>query len=222
MFVVWCTDGHSCREELGPFCWLMVAAGIVNFGKSHQFAEQTSQMQWFHWNSESCSGSDRQQTTKQWLWPPPPRFFWCKFGFGKCFGASSWTSHWASHSVLPYKIHLWHITIQLRNDSLLYRIRVDDTSKWQIFQFVVISQGTHLLSFFTFPICFTYQTSIEWLKLSPWATSQVVVRGSTSMILSVGHCQLPMAGHYASHFQGSHFRCKISWITLHSMFINSF
>ena len=149
-------------------------------------------------------------------------FFWCKFGFGKCFGASSWTSHWASHSVLPYKIHLLsHITIRLRNDSLLYRIRVDDTSTWQIFQFVVISQGTHLLSFFTFSICFTYQTSIEWSTLSPWATSQVLVRGSTSMILSVGHCQLLMAGHYASHFQSSHFLCKTSWITLHSMFINS-
>lgn len=46
-------------------CSLMVAAGIVIFGTSHQFAEQTSQMQWFHWNSESCSGSDQQQTNKQ-------------------------------------------------------------------------------------------------------------------------------------------------------------
>ena len=145
--------------------------------------------------------------------PLPFFFFWCKFGFGKCFGASSWTNHWASHSVLPYKIHLLlHITIQLRNDSLLYRIRVDDTSKWQIFRFVVISQGTHLLSFFTFPICFKYQTAIAWSTLSPWATSQVVVRRSTSMILSVSHCQLLMSGHYASHFQGSHFLCKTSWI----------
>ena len=116
-------------------------------------------------------------------------------------------------TLLPCKIHLLHITIVLRNDSLLYRIRADDTSKWQIFPFVVISQGTHLLSFYTFPICFKYQTSIKWSKLSPWATSQVVVRGSASMILSVGHCQLPMAGRYASHFQGSHLLCKTSWIT---------
>ena len=82
---------------------------------------------------------------------PLPHFFWCKFGFVKCFGTSSWTNRWASHSVLPCKIHLLHITIGLRNDSLLYRIRADDTSKWQIFPFVVISQGTHLLSFYTFP-----------------------------------------------------------------------
>ena len=24
-------------------------------------------------------------------------FFWCKFGFGKCFGTSSWSGHWAGH-----------------------------------------------------------------------------------------------------------------------------
>ena len=36
----------------------------------------------------------------QWLWP-----FWCNFGFGKCFGTSSQSNHWASHHWLPYKIH---------------------------------------------------------------------------------------------------------------------
>ena len=46
-------------KRIGPFCWPIPAAGIVVFGASHQFAEQT----------ESCSGSDRQQTTKQWPWP---------------------------------------------------------------------------------------------------------------------------------------------------------
>ena len=35
-------------------CWLQAAAGV---GASHQFAEHTSQIQWFHWDSESCSGS---------------------------------------------------------------------------------------------------------------------------------------------------------------------
>ena len=40
-------------------------------------------MQWFHWDSESFSGSDWQQTTKQWPW----LFFWFNFGFGKCFSS---------------------------------------------------------------------------------------------------------------------------------------
>ena len=35
-------------------------------------------------------------------------------------------------------------------------------------------------------------------------------KGSTSVILSVGRCQLPMAGHSASHLQGSRLLCKTS------------
>jgi len=31
--------------------------------------------------------------------------FWCKCGFGKYFGASSWSNCWASHCWLSYKIH---------------------------------------------------------------------------------------------------------------------
>ena len=61
------------------------------------------------------------------------------------------------------------------------------------------SWGTHLLSFYTFPICFKCQMTVEWLTLCSSATSHTVVRGSASMILSVGHCQLLMAGHYANH-----------------------
>ena len=35
---------RRCAEELGPFCRTMLAAGIVIFSASHQFAERTSQM----------------------------------------------------------------------------------------------------------------------------------------------------------------------------------
>jgi len=93
--VVRCTVGHYHREELGPFCWPMSATGTAVFHASHRFAEHPSQMKWFHWDSESCSGSDGQQTTKQWPWP----FFGCKFGFRKCFGVSSrsnWRMNWSS------------------------------------------------------------------------------------------------------------------------------
>ena len=38
-------------------------------------------------------------------------------------------------------------------------------------------------------------------------------KGYTSLILSDGRCQLPMAGHSASHLQGSHLLCKTSWTT---------
>ena len=66
--VVWPAVRCCCAEQSGPFCWLVQATGVAVFDASHQFAEHTSQMLWFHWDSESYSGSDGQQTTKQWPW----------------------------------------------------------------------------------------------------------------------------------------------------------
>ena len=119
-------------------------------------------------------------------------FFWCTFGFGRCFGAASWSNHWAGRHWLLYTVHfLSHITIQSRNGSL-GRIREDNTSEGWLFQFPVSSWGSDLSSFFMFPICFKCQMTIEWL--SSWATSLVVVRGSASMtalncLLSTSHGQ---------------------------------
>ena len=111
-------------------------------------------------------------------------FFWCKFGFGKCFGASQ-SNHWAGHCWLLYTIHFsLHITIRSTNGLLLLRrTREDYTSKRWFFEFWVSSWGTHLSSFFTFPICFKCQMPIEWLTLSSWATS--CARGlATIMVLN--------------------------------------
>ena len=52
----------------------------------------------------------------------------------------------------------------------------------------------------TFPVCIKCQMIVEWLTLSSWATC-VAVRGSASMILSICHCQLLMAGHCTPHLQ---------------------
>ena len=142
--------------------------------------------------------------------------FWCKFGFGKCFGVSSLSSHWAGHCWSLYKIHFsLHITIRSRRGSLLlHKIREDDTSKQQIFWLEISSWGTLLSSIFTFPVCFKCLMTLEWLMLSSWATSCVVVRESASKILLVGCCQLLMASHcYALHLQGSRFHCKTFWTT---------
>ena len=70
--------------------------------------------------------------------------FWCKFGFGKWFGASSWSSHWAGYQNLPNKVQFSsHITIQLRNGSLLlHRKRGDDTSKRQFFFDLWLAYGS--------------------------------------------------------------------------------
>ena len=131
-------------------------------------------------------------------------FFWCKFGFGKCFGASSLSNHWAGHRWLLYKIDFSsYVTVRLRNGSLLLcRIREDDVSKW-CFWFAVSSWGTHLSSFFIFLICFKCWTAIEWSTLSSSATSQVVVRGSYSMMAPSWSLLTSDGRHYAPHPQGS-------------------
>ena len=113
----------------------------------------------------SCSGSDRQQTTKRWPW-----LFWCKFGFGKCFGAASPFSHWAGHCRLSHAIHFSsHITIQSRNGSLLLcRTGEDDTSERRFFWFLGSTWGTHLWSFFTFPVCVKCWMTTEWSHWVLW------------------------------------------------------
>ena len=95
-----------------------------------------------------------------------------------------WEVLWSFFLVQPlswscgsYIVHFsLHVTIRLRNGSLLHR-KKDDTSKWQFFWFAISSWGTHLSSIFTFPICFNCQKTIGWLTLSSWTTSHAVVRG---------------------------------------------
>ena len=130
------------RRRAGPSvgqCCLRASAGSA---APHWLAEPTPQMLWFCRRSESCSGSDRQQTPRQW-----PRLFRYKFGFGKCFGASSQSSRWAGHCQF-YKIHCWSpVTVQSRTSSLLlHRIREDSTLKWQVFR---IERDTCTPVFFT-------------------------------------------------------------------------
>ena len=142
--------GASCRRCtfrcISSICWAFVSDVMVSPGFRQAADHQTVTM----------------------------TFFCCKFGFGKCFGASSWSSYWAGHNQLSYKIHFWsHVTIRSRNSSLLsHRIREDDTSKWQFFKFSVSSWGTHLASFFTFPVCFKCQTSVECWR---WFLGQFLV-----------------------------------------------
>ena len=108
--------------------------------------------------------------------------FLCKFGSGECF-ETSMSSYWAGCHQLSCKIYfLSLITIWSRNDSLLHRMREDDSRQWFFFLYLFSSRGTHLLSFFTFPIFFKCQMTLEWLTLSSLATCLIVVRGSASMI----------------------------------------
>ena len=136
--------------------------------------------------------------------------FWCRFGFVKCFGASQ-SNHWAGHCRLPYTIHSsLHITIRSRNCSLLLRrIREGYASKRWFLKFWASSWGTHLSTFFTFPICFKCWMPIEWSMLRSRATSHA--RGSVTMMVLSWSLSIPMASHCAPHLQGSRLLCRTSW-----------
>ena len=71
-------------------------------------------------------------------------FSWHKLVFGKCFGTSFLSNHWAGHCWLLNTIHFSsHVTIQWRNGSLLLcRIREDATSEW--WYFLICSQYMRL------------------------------------------------------------------------------
>ena len=165
--------------------WSVSAADVAVFGASHQFAEHTCRWNGFARIQKAVVDQMGHRPTNS---DHNPFFGVC--GLGKCFGASLWYSHSAGCLWLSCEIHfLLHVTIRSRNSSLLLRF----------FWFVVSSRGTHLSDFFTFPICFKCQMTIEWSTLSSLATSHLVVRGSALTILSVGRCQLLIAGHCAPH-----------------------
>ena len=117
----------SCRrgsfECISSICWAY-------------FSEQ------FHQDWESCSGSDGQQTTKQW----PGPLFGASLALGSALGLLLGLSTELGVTSCLYKIHyLSHVTIQSRNGSLLFStIREDDSSKWQFF-FIIGQFKRHLL-----------------------------------------------------------------------------
>ena len=131
--------GYCPGKYLGPFCWPLLAVGIAVFSASHWFPKHTPQMWWFHWDSESLVdrwAADHQTAT----------IFWCRFGFGKRFGASSGSNHLVGCHQFYKTYFSLHITVIKRNGSLLLHRREKVTSKWQYFWFPVNSWSTHLLS----------------------------------------------------------------------------
>ena len=203
----------------GPFLLTFAGFGVAVFMASHRFAEHTSQMKWFRWNSESYSGSDRQQTTTQWPWP----LFGASLALGDALELflSPPTELVISGCCLKSTFHHTS-TIQSRNGLLTnYRIREDNISKWWSFWFMVGSRGIHLPSFFTFPISFKCQVTVWWSVLSSSAASHVLVKRSISVLLSTGRCQFPVASYCLSHLQGYHLLCGTSWTTTACTFVSS-
>ena len=104
---------HCCREELGPFCWTVPAAGM-------QLSVQLIDLLSILLRCNGFTGIQKAVVDQTGSRPPDSDDeFWCKFDFfKKCFGASR-SNHWAGRCWLLYKIYfLPHNKIQLRNGSL--------------------------------------------------------------------------------------------------------
>ena len=90
------------------------------------------------------------------------RFLWCKFDFGKCFGASSWSSNWAGHCQLSYKIHFsLHVIIGSKNGSLLCRKRRQHF-KMMIFLKNFWSKNAHKAPTYLVFSAFQFSSNVEW------------------------------------------------------------
>ena len=115
------------------------------------------------------------------------------------------------------------VIIQLRNGLLLLsRRREDNTSKGQFLKFLVNRWGTHLSRFFTFPICFKFWMTVEWLTLSSSTTSCVVVKESALMILSIGLVNFQWPATAPLIFKALVSFAKLRVPPLHYTFISSF
>ena len=138
--------GCCCREESGPFCWSVLAAGI-------EFLVHLIDLLRIHLWSNGFTRIQKavvDQTSKQWPWPT----FCCKVGFGKCFGVSSQSSDIGGHCSLSYKFpFLLHTTIQSRNVSLLpERLRKDETSKQWFFFFFDLQSAHEASTYWAFSL----------------------------------------------------------------------
>ena len=103
-----CQLRHCISRCVSLICWTYFSDVMV--------LPRFRKLQWIRWAADNHSDHDLP---------------WCKFGFGKHFEASSWSSHWAAHGWLLNKIYFpLFVIIWSRNGLLLlHRIREDDTSK---------------------------------------------------------------------------------------------
>ena len=163
----------------------------------------------FWWDSENSSGSDQQQTNKPWPW----LFLWCRSGLGKCFGASSWSSHQAGHRQLSYTIHfLLHVTIWLKNGLLLlHRVREDDT-EMMIFFFSRLMRHP-LTEVFYLSSLLQVLNDCRMVNTEFFINSHVVIRGSALMITLSWSFSTSSGRPWLLLIFKSHHVCKTSWTT---------
>ena len=165
-------------------------------------------------DSESCSGSDLQQITKQWPWT----FFGASLTLPKCLvSVLKFLLGPATELVITscrIKSSFPHRSQSNQEMVHCCCIELEKVTLHQWFFWPSISSwGTCLSSFFTFPVCFKCRMTVEWSTLSSSATSHIAIRESASMVALSCHCQLLIGGHCTPHLQGTHLLCRTTWTT---------
>ena len=134
-------------------------------------------------------------------------FFWCKFDFGKCFGASS-QSNPLSWSLPVFFFFIKSTLCCTSQSEKWFAVVMQNKRKWHFKTRHPLIELFHLSNLLQMPngyrmvdteffcnfLCSCYKDQLRWL-------------------LSIGHCQLLMAGHYTPDLKGSCLLCKTSWTT---------
>ena len=99
VFIVQHDLRHCSGEELGPLCWPSAACRHYSFWciSSICWSYVSDVMVWLGFRS--CSGSDQQQTTRQWPWP----FFDTSLSLGSALELLLLFNRWAGHGRLLSK-----------------------------------------------------------------------------------------------------------------------
>ena len=108
--VVWYAV-RCCGEELGPFCWPVLAADIVFFVHLIDLLSLLLRC--------NCFAGIQKAVVDQTHSRPPNidlDLFWVQFGFAKCCEAFSQSNHWAILSILSVNASAPHCF----NDSLYF------------------------------------------------------------------------------------------------------
>ena len=86
--------GHCHGEELGPFCWPVLTAGIAVCRHPIKLLSVFLRCNGFARIQKSVVNQISSRSLNSDYDP----FTWCKFGSGKSFGASSQSNHWTGKS----------------------------------------------------------------------------------------------------------------------------
>ena len=147
--------------------------------------------------------SNGEQTTKQWPWP----FFDASLTLGSALELLLSPTHWAGHCQFFFffikstlcctsQSEKWFAVVMQNKRKWHFKTRHPLIELFHLSNLLQMPNGYRMVDaeFFCNFLCSCYKDQLRWL-------------------LSIGHCQLLMAGYYTPDLKGSCLLCKTSWTT---------